>query len=117
MPSYVSRETSPRVERDADPPERAMARGTSVALNEQRTLCTNITNGGERMDDDTTYSVVRMYQSDAYDTEVIARGLTLGEAQAHCQNAETSSTTATSTEGIARTNERGPWFDGYEEER
>lgn len=64
-----------------------------------------------------TYRIVRRYMDDDWLPEVIDTGLTLEEAQAHCKDPETSSTTCTSTEGKRRTDERGPWFDGYEEER
>jgi hypothetical protein len=47
-----------------------------------------------------TYKIVR-FKRDEVCHEVIARGLTLDEAQAHCQNPETHG------EG---------WFDGYTEE-
>lgn len=62
-----------------------------------------------------TYRTIRMFFND-YDTEVIEEGLTLEEAQAHCHDPETSSSTATGEEEVALTQERGPWFDGYEEE-
>ena len=65
---------------------------------------------------ESTYKVVRMYQSDEHPSEVIEEGLTLKEAQAHCRDPETSSSTATDADATARTTERGPWFDGYEEE-
>jgi hypothetical protein len=59
---------------------------------------------------------IRRYFSDDYESEVIETGLTLAEAQAHCQDLETSSRTATSDAAVRLTAERGPWFDGYEEE-
>ena len=59
------------------------------------------------------YNVVRMYFRGG--ERVIARGLTLEEAQRHCSNPETSSRTATSATARARTRRLGPWFDGYEE--
>lgn len=64
-----------------------------------------------------TYAITRMYFRDDVDNEVVATGLTLDEAQAWCRDPETSSSTATSPEGVARTEEFGPWFDGYDEER
>jgi len=47
---------------------------------------------------------------------VIKRGLTLEEAQAHCKDPETSSSTCTKPELIAYTHLTGPWFDGYDKE-
>ena len=47
-----------------------------------------------------TYSIVRHYR-DTNDTDLIAEGLTLDEAQEHCRREDT----------------RGDdWFDGYTEE-
>lgn len=59
------------------------------------------------------YDIVRMYQNDKYATEVIAENVTLEEAQAHCNDPETNSETCLLLENVARTVERGPWFDGY----
>jgi hypothetical protein len=59
------------------------------------------------------YNVVRMYFRGGH--RIIKRGVTLDEAQAHCKDPETSSSTCTSSTGRRRTRERGPWFDGYEE--
>lgn len=61
-----------------------------------------------------SYSIVRMYQQRA--NEVIETGLTLEEAQEHCRDDETSSSTCESDEGLAITAKYGQWFDGYEEE-
>ena len=47
----------------------------------------------------------------------IKRGLTLEQAQAWCQNPETSSSTCTGRVAMARTARGGAWFDGYEEEK
>jgi len=63
-----------------------------------------------------SYRIVRFYQSDDFDTEVIATGLSLDEAQAHCNDPETSSSTATSSEAVARTERYGQWFDGWTDE-
>lgn len=61
------------------------------------------------------YHIVRMYR-DAYPRKrIIKRGLTLEEAQKHCSDPETSSSTCTSRAGKARTRRMGHWFDGYEE--
>lgn len=46
---------------------------------------------------------------------IIARGLTLEEAQAHCRDPETSSSTATTPAAKRITRRMGPWFDGYNE--
>ena len=62
------------------------------------------------------YKIVRMFK-DSPKRMTMATGLTLEEAQAHCRDPETSSSTAT---GLAETiliKNFGPWFDGYEEER
>lgn len=59
-----------------------------------------------------TYKIVRMFfTSDKKYT--LHTGLTLEQAQAYCKDPETSSTTATSQEGVRRTHVAGPWFDAY----
>lgn len=63
-----------------------------------------------------TYKIVRMYEGDT-PTRTIKRGLTLEQAQAHCNDPETSSSTATNSHAKARTRRLGRWFDGYTEER
>ena len=61
-----------------------------------------------------TYRISRLFfRARSY---TVARGLTLEHAQAHCQDPETSSQTATSAHARRRTRERGPWFDAYEKE-
>lgn len=62
------------------------------------------------------YKIVRMHQDGDLPNAVLKTGLTLQQAQAHCRDKETSSSTATSEEGLEYTSEHGPWFDGYEEE-
>jgi hypothetical protein len=63
------------------------------------------------------YNVIRFYR-DAYPRRrIIDSGLTLAEAQAHCSNPETSSSTAAGKVAKARTRRLGAWFDGYEESR
>jgi hypothetical protein len=57
------------------------------------------------------YKIVRMYFQGG--SRIIKRGLTLEEAQKHCTNPETSSSTCTTATGKARTRRMGPWFDGY----
>ncbi len=63
------------------------------------------------------YKVVRMYQNSELRSHVVKRGLTLAQAQKHCQDPETSSRTCQKAENVNRTKRCGPWFDGYEEER
>jgi hypothetical protein len=64
-----------------------------------------------------TYKILRFFQSDDYDTQVIKRGLTLDEAQAHCNDPETSSSTATNPAAVERTRRFGAWFDGWTEDK
>ena len=64
----------------------------------------------------TTYKIVRMYKEARINSRTIRRGLTLSEAQAHCKDPETSSSTATSRDAKRRTARLGEWFDGYEQE-
>ena len=61
-----------------------------------------------------SYKIVRHYFRNG--NRVIARGLTLEEAQEHCRDPETSSKTATKSANVARTRRLGPWFDGYDAE-
>jgi len=63
----------------------------------------------------TTYKVIRFYR-DRYGKRTIKTGLTLEQAQSHCEDTETSSSTCTKAAGAARTRRMGPWFDGYDEE-
>lgn len=63
-----------------------------------------------------SYKIVRMYFHNAAAKRVIASGLTLEQAQAHCQDPETSSSTAKGAAAVRRTKAKGPWFDGYTEE-
>jgi len=54
----------------------------------------------------TTYKIIRFqFQGDK---EVIRTGLTLEEAQAHCQRDDTHG---------GSTDDGSAWFDGYEEEK
>ena len=52
----------------------------------------------------TTYKIVRFWQDENRETETIRTGLTLEEAQAHCNEPDTHG--GDSGEGTA-------WFDGY----
>ena len=60
------------------------------------------------------YKIVRNYFNSSKSRRTIETGLTLEEAQAHCSDPETSSSTATSARARAVTRRNGPWFDGYQ---
>lgn len=61
------------------------------------------------------YKIVRFFASSSRRV-VVRRGLTLAEAQAHCNDPETSSKTASTQNGKRRTRRSGEWFDGYTHE-
>lgn len=61
------------------------------------------------------YKVVRFYFSKPGCRRTIDTGLTLEQAQAHCHNIETSSSTCTTAASKRITRRNGEWFDGYEE--
>lgn len=61
------------------------------------------------------YNIVRFYESASIRSRIIERSVTMAEAQEHCKNPESSSSTCTSEVGKARTRKVGRWFDGYEE--
>ena len=61
------------------------------------------------------YKVIRHFRNSRRKFE-IKTGLTLAQAQAHCNDPETSSSTCTGAAAKARTRKSGPWFDGYTEE-
>ncbi len=63
------------------------------------------------------YRIIRFYREAGIRRRVIDLGLTLEQAQSHCNDPETSSSTATSKVAKARTRRVGAWFDGYEESR
>ena len=63
-----------------------------------------------------SYKVIRFYFKRPGYRRTIETGLTLEQAQEHCHNPETSSTTCTRAPNVRRTKQQGPWFDGYEEE-
>jgi hypothetical protein len=67
-------------------------------------------------DEAPTYKIVRFYQDSRIERETVETGLTLDEAQERCSDPETSSTTATNPEAMARTERCGAWFEGYCEE-
>jgi len=59
------------------------------------------------------YKIMRYFKNG--NEEVIKTGLTLEEAQEHCNDPETSSRTAKNADDY--TEQHGEWFDGYDEER
>jgi len=63
------------------------------------------------------YRIVRFYESAPIRRRIIAKGLTLEQAKAHCSDPETSSSTCTKAAGKARTKRLSRWFDGFEEAR
>lgn len=68
------------------------------------------------MSSETTYRVVRFYRDGHNSRKVIKTGLTLAEAQTHCKDPETSSSTCREDAGYEHTRRYGHWFDGYEKE-
>ena len=64
----------------------------------------------------TTYKVMRKFMNGRKDYTVKV-GLTLEEAQAHCNDPETSWKTAISSDAQKLTAKYGPWFDCYYEEK
>jgi len=62
-----------------------------------------------------TYKIVRGYFNNSR-KRTIKTGLTLEQAQEHCRDPETSSSTAQSAVARKRTRQHGPWFDGYTQE-
>lgn len=63
-----------------------------------------------------TYTIYRFFLRAEHGRQIVKTGLTLEEAQKHCQDPETSSKTAKGPEARISTILRGPWFDGYQEE-
>ena len=61
------------------------------------------------------YKIVRHYFEKPGYRRTIASHLTLEEAQTHCSDPETSSSTCTTPAANAMTRRNGPWFDGYKE--
>lgn len=61
------------------------------------------------------YQLIRFFQDDEKDSEIITAVPTLEEAQAYCSSDEASSRTATMPENRKRTAKFGAWFVGYQE--
>jgi hypothetical protein len=64
----------------------------------------------------TTYKVQRLFFRTYKRPRLIKSGLTLEQAQAHCSDPETSSSTCKRAANVRRTRTFGPWFDSYTEE-
>ena len=62
-----------------------------------------------------SYKIIRMFMNSEHN-RTIKKGLTLEEAQAHCRDPETSSSTCTNRKALVLTDKFGPWFDAYTEE-
>jgi hypothetical protein len=62
------------------------------------------------------YRIRRNFQRPEHRAVTIKTDLTLEEAQAHCQDPETSSSTYTLAKNKRITERKGPWFDGYEKQ-
>lgn len=85
--------------------------------------CDKIGNGwnweAEEVQSSASFMVKRFYRDEAsadLNGTVVMRGLTQRQAQEHCNDPETSSSTCTTAEAVARTEAHGPWFDGWTEE-
>lgn len=64
-----------------------------------------------------TYKLFRFFVLDiGPKRRTLRRGLTLREAQRHCQNPESSSLTCKLPRNVKRTKERGPWIDMFTKE-
>ena len=61
------------------------------------------------------YKIIRFYFRGG--KRIINTGLTLEQAQAHCEDPETSSTTCRKSVNKRRTRCMGEWFDGFTEEK
>lgn len=61
-----------------------------------------------------TYKIIRFVFNGK--NKIIKTGLSLEEARSHCNDPETSSSTAKSKKSLKITEEFGMWFDGFEEE-
>jgi hypothetical protein len=62
------------------------------------------------------YKVQRLYFHKPGYKYTLLSNLTLEQAQAHCSDPETSSSTCTSSYKRSLTRKHGPWFDSYTED-
>lgn len=72
------------------------------------------------MSDEPLYNIVRFASNDNgfVSRRIVKRGVTLEEAQAHCKDPETSSSTCKGSRGKKRAwnlGKGGRWFDGFEQ--
>jgi hypothetical protein len=63
-----------------------------------------------------TYKIQRLYFNKPGQRRTIESGLTLEQAQEHCSDPETSSSTCKTAKAKAITRRNGPWFDSYVKE-
>ena len=63
------------------------------------------------------YDIVRFYFDSSKSSRIILRNLTLEDAQRHCNDPETSSSTCTLPSKKAITRRNGAWFDGYQKSK
>lgn len=66
-------------------------------------------------EDTQTYVIKRRFKN-RDEVIVLARGVSLAEAKAHCSDPDTSSATCSTVEGQDLARQFGPWFDTWEEE-
>ena len=67
------------------------------------------------MFDTDRYDIIRFFFNKGNTTrEILRENVTLQDAQAHCNDPQTSSSTCTDDDGRERTRVHGDWFDGYE---
>lgn len=65
------------------------------------------------------YDIYRFFLDPSKPSQIVKdkRGLTLEQAREHCNDPETSSSTAKSATAKARTRKHGPWFDAMRERK
>jgi len=59
------------------------------------------------------YKIIRFYYNREGYRKTIKKGLTLEQAQAHCNDPETSSSTCKLPANVRRTKIQGAWFDAW----
>lgn len=60
-----------------------------------------------------SYKIQRVYFNKPGSKRTLDTGLTLEQAQAHCEDPEMSSSTCKKSHNVRRTRQMGPWFDTY----